>query len=510
MHRPGTRITPGLRRAVRPRRETGTAPLSPLLDRPTARWHLAFAERLRGPLDLGALRTALQTVAARQDALRFRVGDPTGSTAPATAAPLRIDDLTALPRWQRGTALHTRLAAFVADPFDPARRLWRIALYRLDTDEHVLAFAGHRAVFDPNAQARLYADLATAYARARAGRPAQLPPLRIVFADYLAWHGWQVSRRGRADLEWWRGELDGAATRLALPHDPAPPAGQLPPAGFATTALTGSTALSLRALSRSLGAPSSAVVLAAVGIVLGRLSGQADLLVGTPLAARRPAGFEPLVGSLCDIAPIRLRPERAASFAAQVRQARSAVRGARAHLAAGMAQIAAAVRAPATGGLVQVLFEMAEIPSLALAGLSAEPVPVAAPAPVELALRCVAHPGEVRLEAGYDTRRYRPERVSAMLDTLRHVLTQAVTSPDRAVGEFALRPADQVTADHDRAVLDPLGRRAAVGELGEIAARWAGGWVGTGKHGRYTPDGTVEPADDYAAVKVRALETGRR
>ena len=74
------------------------------------------------------------------------------------------------------------------------------------------------------------------------------------------------------------------------------------------------------------------------------------------------------------------------------------------------------------------------------------------------------------------------------------MLDQAVTSPDRALGEFALRPDDQPVPQRDETVLDGLGRRAATGELGEIAAHWAGGWLGTGRTGRYRPDGTVEPA----------------
>jgi len=74
-----------------------------------------------------------------------------------------------------------------------------------------------------------------------------------------------------------------------------------------------------------------------------------------------------------------------------------------------------------------------------------------------------------------------------------------VTSPGRYTGEFALRPDDQPAPDRDQTVVDRLGRRTAVGELGEIVVRWAGGWLGTGRPGRYRPDGTVEPAGPVPA-----------
>src|SRR5438270_10785791 len=192
MHRPGTRIVPGLRPAARPYGATAPAPLAPILDGPTAGWHVAFAERLRGPLDVAALRTAWETVTAHQDALRYRISDCAGIVGPVGAVPLPVEDVAG--------DLPDRLATLAGAGFDPADRLWRLALYRLGADDHVLAFAGHRAVFDVRAQALLYADLATAYRDARAGRPPELAPLRVVFADYVAWRGWQVNRRRPADL----------------------------------------------------------------------------------------------------------------------------------------------------------------------------------------------------------------------------------------------------------------------------------------------------------------------
>jgi mycobactin peptide synthetase MbtE len=484
MHRPGNRIVPGLRPAARPYGATAPAPLAPILDGPTAGWHLAFAERLRGPLDVAALRTAWDTVTAHQDALRYRVSDCAGIVEPAGAVPLPVEDVAEAD-------LPDRLGVLAGAGFDPADRLWRLGLYRLAPDDHVLAFAGHRAVFDVRAQALLYADLASAYRDARAGRPPELAPLRVVFADYVAWRGWQVNRRGQADLAWWTAHLDGVASRLALPADATSRAARPMRTGHST--VDAPVAAGVGALARSLGATPAAVVLAALGTVLARLTGQADFVVGTPLAGRRPPGFEPLVGSLCDIAPLRLRPDPATGFGVAVRRTRDELLDALAHAGAGLGQVVSALR-PAPP--VQVLFELVEEPppALDLAGLTTGPVPVPAPTPVDLTLRCVPDGDRLRLDAAYDADRFAPERIAALLATLGHVLGQAVTSPDRALGEFALRPDDQPVPQREETVLDQVGRRAAIGELGELAVHWAGGWLGTGRTGRYRPDGTVEPA----------------
>src|SRR5205823_656169 len=174
MHRPGNRINPGLRSAVRTHHATGPSALVPLLDGATAGWHTAFAERLRGPLDPAALRAALDAVAARQDVLRYRIVQGAGIVDPPGPVPL-----------------HDDLADIATRHFDPAQRLWRAALHRTGPDEHVLAFVGHRAVFDERTQALLYAELAAAYDGHR------LPPLPTGFAQYVAW---RTGRRGPADL----------------------------------------------------------------------------------------------------------------------------------------------------------------------------------------------------------------------------------------------------------------------------------------------------------------------
>src|SRR6266702_2634916 len=294
MHRPGNRIAPGLRSAARPHHATGPTPLAPILDGSTTGWHTAFAERLRGPLDPAALQAALGAVATRQDALRYRIVDGAGVVDPPGVVPLAVIDLTDAPPG----VLDARLADLARTAFDPADGLWRAALYRLGTDDHVLAVAGHRAVFDDRTQALLYAELASAYPAATG-----LPPMPTTFAGYVA------GRRGRSDLSWWSAHLAGVAPRLELP---------------------------------------AAVLLAALGVVLARLTGQADFVIGSPTVGARSPASEPLIGSLAEIAPLRLRPDPATSFASHVRQARDELLEALAHPTVGPA---------VSDALVQVLFE---------------------------------------------------------------------------------------------------------------------------------------------------------
>ena len=489
MHRPGNRIGSGLRLATRSQLTDAPPPLAPALDAATAGWHTAFAQRLSGPLDLPVLRSAISAVAARQDLLRYRIVDGRGVVDRPDEVPLTVVDLTDLPGAQRAAVLDTHLATLARMAFDPTDGLCRFAVYRLDPTDHVVAFAGHRAVFDDRTRALLSADLAAAYATG--GAP--LPPLGATFADYLAWRG--------ARSRWRSTQLDPAPARLELPAD-APRLGA--PgihSGYATSTLDTTTSACVGDLARSLDTTAPAVLLAALGVVLARLSGHGEVGLGTPLDGPRPPAFARLIGSCVEVAALRLRPDAGTSFIDQVRRARdelsvaSAPAGLGEVATAGVARLAAMPRPGRAGSPVQVLFEPVTAgPALDLAGLTSQPVPVPVPTPVEVTVRCVPDGDRLRLDVAYDAGRYRAERIRALLATLVHVVRQAVTAPDGPVGELALRPDDQPAPEGNEAVLDPLGRRAAVGELGEIAVHWPGGWLGTGRTGRYRPDGTVEPA----------------
>src|SRR5260370_527040 len=106
------------------------------------------------------------------------------------------------------------------------------------------------------------------------------------------------------------------------------------------------------------GAARAGVVLAGCWVLLGRLSGQADLVVGTPAAARRHIAFARLVGFFIEVLPLRVTVDEAASFTDLARACSDELLAALAHPAAPLDQIVAALavrRDPATPPLVQVL-----------------------------------------------------------------------------------------------------------------------------------------------------------
>ncbi|MEV0627861.1 amino acid adenylation domain-containing protein [Nonomuraea wenchangensis] len=397
--------------------------------------NIAMAQRLSGPLDVAALRAALAAVAERHEVLRWRVpesgGVPAVAVSPPGPVPLPVEDVTEAEVDER-LAEEARLAFDLA-----AGPLWRARLLRVAAEEHVLAITAHHLVFDGWSQRVLYDDLGRAY------REAALAPLRTSFGGYTAYLG---DRDGEASLEWWRRHLEGAPAVLDLPRDHPRPAVQTFEGAGAAAEAGASVSEGVRALAARLGSTPYAVLLAAFGQVLRRLTGQHDLIVGAPVADRRDPAFHPLVGCLVQVLPVRLRVEDGASFAAHVTRCQETLSGALAHLDVHLERLVDRLgpgRDLSRNPLVQVLFNMYDFaePRLELPGVTAVPLPPGLPGALfDLTLYAGERDGRYVLQAAYNPRLFRRERIEELLAGYLRLLGDLVAAPELPVRRASLRP----------------------------------------------------------------------
>jgi amino acid adenylation domain-containing protein len=396
-------------------------------------YNVAFAERLRGQLDVDALRGALRAVADRHDILRWRIrqeiGQPYAICVPPADVPLPVIDSTE-------AELTQRLAALAAAPFDlAAGPVWRAALLRLGPEDHVLGLALHHAVSDGWSQSPLYADLAAAY------RGESLPPLAAGYADYAAWRTGRDTQRAAADRIWWTEHLAGAPTIVDLPRDRPRPPVQTYTGALATRVFPAETDTAVRSLAGQLGATPSVVVLAAFSRALTRLTGAEDHVIGAVTADRRLAAFQDMVGFLVDIVPLRLRAG-AGTFAEDVQAVLDEVLVTQAHPGAALEDIVdalAVTRDPTRAPLVQVLFNVYNFaePTLSLPGLSGEPIPVPPPgSPFDLTLYLIQRRGRLTLDVAYNPDLYDHGRVDALLADLVELLTALATAPRQPASDL--------------------------------------------------------------------------
>jgi amino acid adenylation domain-containing protein len=268
----------------------------------SAGYHICLALRLSGSLNERALRNALDETVQRHEALRTVFvsvdGEPVQEIAPRGEFPVTIVDLAADDESIRKTCLLEHQSAEALQRFDLARGpLARARLLRMGVDEHVLLLTVHHIVFDGWSIAVLIRELGQLYGAYCAGKPNPLPPLPIQYADYAQWQReWMRGARLDSLLSYWRNRLLDASPHLDLPLDRPRSNIQSYRGETAPIALDPDLTERLRALAQGNGTTLFTVLYAAWAILLARLSGQEDIVVGTPVANRAQTELQQLIG----------------------------------------------------------------------------------------------------------------------------------------------------------------------------------------------------------------------
>src|SRR6185295_19338896 len=276
----GWRRTPATCRSPRSRRRSGSCSSSPRRAPP-----ITSSSRRGSPTKSMPVRSA---ECSRRSSSGTRPSAPRFTTAAAGRcngrARLRLVDAAG---WSE-----ERLRSAVEDeahrPFDLARGpVLRAVLFqrpcRKDR-ESVLLLAVHHLVFDGWSLWRLLGELALLYRADRLGVAAELEPLRHAYPDFVRWQrALLASDAGERLWERWQPRLAGVPP-LELPVDrPRQPAARRT-GGSHAFRIGADRVRELRALAARHGTTLFAVVLAAFEALLGRYTGQEEMLIGVAAA----------------------------------------------------------------------------------------------------------------------------------------------------------------------------------------------------------------------------------
>jgi len=263
------------------------------LDPASAAYNLPAAYSLRGKLDRAALQRALEQIEERQEVLRTRYREKEGVGWPEI---LPAGELVLPHEVIALEQLDVRLRELARQSFELGReKPWRVRLFELREDEHVLFINVHHIAFDGLSFALFEKELATFYQAALDGRSAALEPLNLAYTGYARRQKeWLRAGELERQLAFWRGRIQ--ADGLELPTDrPRPP---LPSFRGGSLERTFDAALvsRLEEIGRQHGATPFLTFLAPFHMLLARLSGQSRINVGVPFAGRHGGGVDNLMG----------------------------------------------------------------------------------------------------------------------------------------------------------------------------------------------------------------------
>jgi pristinamycin I synthase-3/4 len=274
-----------------------------------AAYNIAFAMRLRGTVDVGALDAALTDVVDRHEILRTVYpeadGEPWQDVRPASASP----PLTVLA--STDADVRRELAAAAREAFDLRVDLpVRARLYVLGPDHHVLLVVAHHIAFDGWSTGPFRRELAEAYDARRAGRAPEWSPLPVQYVDFALWQrdllGSVADPESPAarQLTHWTSQLAGAPPQTALPAD-RPRSATADASAELAFDLPAELHAGLRAVARDHQVTLFMTLQAALGAVLFRLGAGADIVIGTPVAGRTDDALDGSVGFFVNTLALR-------------------------------------------------------------------------------------------------------------------------------------------------------------------------------------------------------------
>ncbi|KRB71153.1 hypothetical protein ASE07_27265 [Noviherbaspirillum sp. Root189] len=281
------------------------------MERASQAYHIPIGLRLQGTLDVAALRKALDRVVARHETLRTTFGLVDGAPVQHIASPdasFRIVEEDLRGQSATDSTLLALIETEASAPFDLASGpLVRGRLICLAADEHVLLITMHHIVSDGWSMGVLTREMSSLYRAFVEGADDGLPPLTVQYADYAAWQRrWLSGDVLQAQSDYWRRTLAGAPTLLDIPSDRPRPAQQDYAGSFVTLELDPELSQGLDRLSKRHGATLFMTLLGAWAILLSRMSGQQDLMIGTPIANRTRTEVEPLIGFFVNTLALRM------------------------------------------------------------------------------------------------------------------------------------------------------------------------------------------------------------
>ncbi|WP_339189304.1 plipastatin non-ribosomal peptide synthetase PpsC [Bacillus sp. FSL M8-0025] len=208
-------------------------------------------------------------------------------------------------------------AAFIK-PFDLSQApLFRAQIVKVSDERHLLLVDMHHIISDGVSVNILIREFGELY------NNRKLPALRIQYKDYAVWQeGFKTGDAYTTQEAYWLKQLEGELPVLDLPADHARP----PVRSFAGDkvlfTLDQEVASGLHKLARENGSTLYMVLLAAYTAFLSRLSGQEDIIVGSPIAGRPHKDLEPILGMFVNTLALRMRPEGGKPFVQYLQEVR--------------------------------------------------------------------------------------------------------------------------------------------------------------------------------------------
>ncbi|MCX4243039.1 non-ribosomal peptide synthase/polyketide synthase [Paraliomyxa miuraensis] len=425
--------------------------LAQLGDEVSRAYNVPLALRLRGPLDVEALRQAINDTVNRHEALRSTVlGDGAAQrVAPPAAVDIPVVDLTTEPDDERERRVTEWLEHQRSATIDLTRGpLFRVGLIAVGREEHVLGLVAHHIAIDGLSLAVVAEEIAAAYvARRNREPPREDAPLQ--FREHVRWleraHEDPVMQTHE---QYWLERLAGPLPILDLPSGGSRPPVMSHRGGHIDVTIGAELTTRLERLGRKHHCTLFMTLVAAYTLWLHRLTGQDDIIVGVPLAGRGLPGSEGLVGYCVNLVPLRSRLAATETFTDHLTAIRNELLDAFEHGDYPFARLIKRLNPPRDASrplVVQTTFNMDRITSVPEMGeidVTLEPTPTSYEK-YDLSTNVIAVDDELRVEVGFNADLFDAATIRRFVGHFETLLDVIVEEPEVPASGLSLLSDDE-------------------------------------------------------------------
>src|SRR6185503_17205723 len=328
--------------------------------------------------------------------------------------------------------------------------LVRVRLIVFDDTSSVISLAMHHIVSDGWSMRVFLKELAEAYAAISEGRPVELPPLSIQFADFAVWQRTQLDDHSlSARLRFWKHYLAGAQGFLPLPTDRPRPALQSFHGDVVSFRLEPEVVGPLRKLAQEGRATTFMVLLSAFSLLLSRYTGETDLLVGCPSRGREAPELEPLIGFFVNTLVLRMDLTGDPSFREMLGRVRKSVLTVQAEQEIPFEKLVEGLgveSSPSHNPLFQVMFayDTEDLGCIEFADMSLKRIRVGnRPSKFDLTMILAESSGALQGEIEFKTDLFDRSTVERLVDHFRQLLRSIAADPDSVARRLPMVTTDE-------------------------------------------------------------------
>jgi polyketide synthase PksJ len=325
-------------------------------------------------------------------------------------------------------------------PFDLSRvPLLRVRVIKSEEEKYILMVDMHHIVSDGISTAILMEEFMLFY------KGEKLSPLIMQYRDYSEWQSRQAdSVEMEQQEQYWLKTFAGDIPVLDLPVDYARPPVQTFEGDSIDFTLAGENAGALKELALNEGTTLYMIILSVYNVLLAKLSGREDIVIGTTTAGRKHQEFQQIIGIFVNTLVLRNQPSREKTFRQFLGEVGKRTIQAFDNQDYSFEELVDKIapdRDRSRNPLFDILFVMLniEFPEMDMAGVNIQPYAHKRKAvQFDLSLICTTKGENLHFAFQYNVNLFKKDTIEIFIEYFIAVISSVLDNPDKKISDIEL------------------------------------------------------------------------